>query len=64
MGGTFSLPRSSGRVLTGLQPFDYQYTWNNSTDNLIIADPTISILNSYKGGAYQEATSVVTATSA
>ncbi|KAI0756923.1 glycoside hydrolase family 16 protein [Daedaleopsis nitida] len=43
-------------------PFDYQYIWNNSTDNFLVTDDTISTLNDYKGGAYQQATSVITAT--
>ncbi|RDX50993.1 beta-glucan synthesis-associated protein [Lentinus brumalis] len=40
-------------------PFNYQYTWLNTTDNLFIADDAVSTLNSYKGGVYQQATSVV-----
>ncbi|TFK84551.1 glycoside hydrolase family 16 protein [Polyporus arcularius HHB13444] len=43
-------------------PFNYQYSWLNSSDNLIIGDVTKSKLNSYKGGVYQQATSVVTKT--
>ncbi|KAI0082265.1 beta-glucan synthesis-associated [Panus rudis PR-1116 ss-1] len=43
-------------------PFNAQYRWFNTTDNLIIADPTVSELNSYLGGAFQQAASVVTQT--
>ncbi|KAF7974658.1 hypothetical protein HWV62_11544 [Athelia sp. TMB] len=43
-------------------PFNPSYTWLNTSDNLVIADPTISSLNGYRGGIYQQATSVVTVT--
>ncbi|KAI0737554.1 beta-glucan synthesis-associated protein [Daedaleopsis nitida] len=43
-------------------PFNYQYKFNNNSDTLIIEDPTISQLNGYTGGVYQQATSVVSAT--
>ncbi|KAJ6550125.1 beta-glucan synthesis-associated [Mycena capillaripes] len=43
-------------------PFNAGYVWFNTSDNLVIADSTISVLNGYKGGAYQQATSVVTKT--
>ncbi|KAJ7905030.1 glycoside hydrolase family 16 protein [Mycena leptocephala] len=43
-------------------PFNAAYVWFNSSDNLIISDPDISVLNTYIGGAYQQATSVVTQT--
>lgn len=43
-------------------PFNEKYVWFNTSDNLIIPDPSISILNSYRGGAFQQATSVVTNT--
>ncbi|KAJ6586931.1 beta-glucan synthesis-associated [Mycena vulgaris] len=43
-------------------PFDAAYVWNSSSDNMIIVDPTISQLNSFKGSITQQATSVVTAT--
>lgn len=46
-----------------LQPYNYQYTWKNTSDNFILEDPTISILNTYTGGVYQQATSVVSKTS-
>ncbi|KAJ7703191.1 beta-glucan synthesis-associated protein-domain-containing protein [Mycena rosella] len=38
------------------------YEWNNSSDNMIIPDPTISSLNTFKGSITQQATSVVTST--
>ncbi|SJL10124.1 related to KRE6-glucan synthase subunit [Armillaria ostoyae] len=40
-------------------PFNKGYVWDNSSDNLIIADSSISALNSYIGGSTQQATSVV-----
>ncbi|KAK0501521.1 glycoside hydrolase family 16 protein [Armillaria luteobubalina] len=43
-------------------PFNKGYVWDNSSDNLIIADSTISTLNSYIGGSTQQATSVVSTT--
>ncbi|KAJ7678230.1 glycoside hydrolase family 16 protein [Mycena polygramma] len=43
-------------------PFNAGYVWFNTSDNLVIADPTISELNTYIGGAYQQATSVVSET--
>ncbi|KAI0640797.1 beta-glucan synthesis-associated [Trametes meyenii] len=45
------------------QPFNEGYVWFNTPDNLIILDLSISTLNSYIGGVYQQATSVVTETS-
>jgi len=32
-------------------PFNADYQWFNTTDNLIIPDPTITVLNSYAGGS-------------
>ena len=56
----------SGEPLTGQVsqsaqwgPFNAAYTWFNTSANLIIPDDTISELNPYKGGAFQQATSVV-----
>ncbi|KAJ7085431.1 beta-glucan synthesis-associated [Mycena belliarum] len=43
-------------------PFNAAYMWFNTSDNLIIPDPSISTLNTYIGGAYQQATSVVSQT--
>ncbi len=45
------------------QPFNNEYVWFNTTDNLIIPDPDVSSLNYYMGGAFQQATSVVSETS-
>ncbi|KAJ6572748.1 glycoside hydrolase family 16 protein [Mycena vulgaris] len=39
-------------------PFNAGYIWDNSTDNVYIADPTLSHQNSYSGGVYYQATSV------
>ncbi len=52
----------SSRDADFFQPFNEGYVWNNSSDNLIIADSTISELNSYTGGDYQQSTSVVSET--
>ncbi|EJC99060.1 beta-glucan synthesis-associated protein [Fomitiporia mediterranea MF3/22] len=38
-------------------PFNAAYAWKNTSDNLIIVDPTITELNSYAGSAFQQATS-------
>ncbi|SJL02140.1 related to KRE6-glucan synthase subunit [Armillaria ostoyae] len=43
-------------------PFNAGYVWDNSSDNMIIADSTISMLNTYIGGKTQQATSVVSET--
>lgn len=43
-------------------PFNAKYEWFNTTDNMIIYDSTITYLNSYTGGVYQQATSGVTVT--
>ncbi|KAJ3748732.1 beta-glucan synthesis-associated [Lentinula detonsa] len=43
-------------------PFNQAYIWNNDSDNMILADPSISQLNGFMGNVEQQATSVVTAT--
>ncbi|KAF9479722.1 glycoside hydrolase family 16 protein [Pholiota conissans] len=43
-------------------PFNAQYEWFNTTDNFNINNASRSILNTYTGGALQQATSVVTDT--
>ncbi|KAJ7472266.1 glycoside hydrolase family 16 protein [Mycena galericulata] len=43
-------------------PFNAGYVWFNTSENLVIEDPSISTLNTYIGGVYQQATSVVTLT--
>ncbi|KAF9647162.1 glycoside hydrolase family 16 protein [Thelephora ganbajun] len=40
-------------------PFNAGYEWFNTTENLIIPDPTITQLNSYTGGVFQQAISAV-----
>ncbi|KZP15522.1 glycoside hydrolase family 16 protein [Athelia psychrophila] len=59
----------SGTPLTGAvsqsaqwAPFNPAYEWLNTTENMIIPDLTISIMNTYAGGIYQQAASVVTNT--
>ncbi|KAJ7255831.1 beta-glucan synthesis-associated protein [Mycena haematopus] len=43
-------------------PFNKAYNWANTSDNLIIKDPTLSHQNSFSGEVYQQATSVVSTT--
>jgi len=43
-------------------PFNDQYQWFNTSNNLIIPDVSVSTLNTYMGGAFQQATSVVSLT--
>ncbi|KAH8120019.1 beta-glucan synthesis-associated [Phellopilus nigrolimitatus] len=59
----------SGQPLTGhvsqsgqWAPFNAQYQWFNTSDNLIIPNTTGTELNSYMGGVFQQATSSVTVT--
>jgi len=54
----------AGQVSQSCQwaPFNDEYIWFNTSDNLIIPDPVVSTLNTYIGGAFQQATSVVTQT--
>ncbi|RPD63538.1 glycoside hydrolase family 16 protein [Lentinus tigrinus ALCF2SS1-6] len=57
-GGQFGGVSQSGQWA----PFNYQYKWLNTSDNFNIVDQTKSKTNSYIGGVYQQATSVVTKT--
>jgi beta-glucan synthesis-associated protein KRE6 len=43
-------------------PFDDGYHWDSTAQNMVITNPDISELNSFIGGATQQATSVVTQT--
>lgn len=43
-------------------PFNAAYKWPNTTANLIIPNDTITVLNSYMGGVFQQAVSSVTET--
>ncbi|TCD62780.1 hypothetical protein EIP91_006424 [Steccherinum ochraceum] len=54
----------SGQVSQSGQwaPFDAGYTWNNASEFLSIANSTLSFQNPWGGGAFQQATSVVTET--
>ncbi|KAL5508476.1 hypothetical protein ACEPAH_6095 [Sanghuangporus vaninii] len=54
----------TGQVSQSAQwaPFNYAYEWFNTSSNMIIADTSISELNSYTGGVFQQASSVVTDT--
>ena len=53
----------SANIAACTQPFNEYYDWYNTTDNLIIPDPTISVLNTYKGNSLQQTASIVTETS-
>lgn len=55
---------NSGQVSQSGQwaPFNEAYQWFNTSANLIIPNETITILNSYMGGVFQQATSGVTET--
>ncbi|KAJ7092566.1 beta-glucan synthesis-associated protein-domain-containing protein [Mycena epipterygia] len=55
----------AGQVSQSAQwaPFNNEYVWFNTSDNLIIPNLVNSTLNGYMGGAFQQATSVVTQTS-
>uniref|UniRef100_A0A8H7XP48 GH16 domain-containing protein n=1 Tax=Psilocybe cubensis TaxID=181762 RepID=A0A8H7XP48_PSICU len=48
-----------GKVSLSAQwaPYNAAYNWKNTSDNLQIYDPTKTVLNSYKGGVYQQTTS-------
>ncbi|KIY71399.1 glycoside hydrolase family 16 protein [Cylindrobasidium torrendii FP15055 ss-10] len=54
----------SGQVSQSGQwaPFNADYQFDNSTDNFFVEDPTVTILNGFKGNAFQQSTSFVTDT--
>ncbi|KIK04696.1 glycoside hydrolase family 16 protein [Laccaria amethystina LaAM-08-1] len=43
-------------------PFNHAYTWDNSSENMILGDPSISKMNTFVGNVIQQASSVVTKT--
>ena len=45
------------------QPFNHAYLWDNVTDNYSIHNDTNTVLNTYMGGVYQQATSALSWTS-
>ncbi|OBZ79710.1 Beta-glucan synthesis-associated protein KRE6 [Grifola frondosa] len=51
----------TGLTVRSMGPFNAEYTWFNTSATLIIPNAT-SFLNPYKGGVFQQATSVVTET--
>jgi hypothetical protein len=59
------MPNTNGSIKPmPVWPFSICNTcYKPTTMSLVIPDPTISKLNNYKGGAFQQATSVVTQTS-
>ncbi|KAF7320123.1 Glycoside hydrolase family 16 protein [Mycena kentingensis (nom. inval.)] len=58
------ISNGAGQVSQSCQwaPFNNEYKWFNTSDNLIIPNLETSVLNSYLGGAFQQATSVVSDT--
>ncbi|KAI0348533.1 beta-glucan synthesis-associated protein [Trametopsis cervina] len=58
------ITKGTGQVSQSAQwgPFNAQYQWFNTSDNLIIPDSSITYLNTYMGGVFQQATSGVTET--
>ncbi|KAG0709871.1 glycoside hydrolase family 16 protein [Suillus ampliporus] len=54
----------AGQVSQSAQwgPFNAGYIWKNTSDNEIIPNPSITVLNTYIGGVEQQATSAVTET--
>ncbi|CAL1701248.1 unnamed protein product [Somion occarium] len=54
----------TGQVSQSAQwaPFNAGYVWQNTSDNMFVTDPSISVLNTYMGSVTQQATSVVTDT--
>jgi beta-glucanase (GH16 family) len=57
-------PTLVGQVSQSIQfaPFDASYHWDNTSDNEVIPNPSISAQNGFVGNVYQEAASVVTNT--
>lgn len=45
-----------------MKPFNAGYIWKNTSANEVIANPSISVQNTYVGSVEQQATSVVTDT--
>ena len=45
-----------------MKPFNAGYVWENTSVNEVIANPSVSIQNTYTGSVLQQATSVVTET--
>ncbi|KAJ7594668.1 beta-glucan synthesis-associated [Mycena floridula] len=50
---------SAGEVSQSAQwaPFDSNYEWKNGTNDVFVRDTDVTVLNPYKGGIWQEATS-------
>jgi len=58
-----SIMRNIAKMILKIrQPFNRHYIWDNSSQNEIFADPSISRQNGFIGSATQMATSVVTNT--
>ncbi|KAJ7783618.1 beta-glucan synthesis-associated protein [Mycena maculata] len=58
------ISNGAGQVSQSAQwaPFNHEYIWFNTSENLIIPNLVNSTLNGYIGGAFQQATSVVSST--
>ena len=51
--------------MLNLNPFNAAYAWANTSENMVLVDTTLSVKNlGFNGNTFQEATSVVTTTSA
>lgn len=44
------------------QPFNAKYMWLNTTETMFIEDPDVTWMNTYLGGAFQQAGSCLTRT--
>ena len=51
----------SSKLMYPPQPFNHEYIWQNQTYS-IINDPTVTVLNPYRGGVFQQAVSSLTNT--
>ncbi|KAF8890771.1 beta-glucan synthesis-associated protein SKN1 [Infundibulicybe gibba] len=53
-----------GKVSMSAQwaPFNAEYKWRNTTANMIMYEPDVTVLNTYAGGAYQQTTSGLSTT--
>jgi len=58
------ITKGMGQVSQSAQwaPFNRGYQWLNTSQNYIVPNPRLSVLNGYIGGAFQQATSTVTTT--
>ncbi|KAI0917183.1 hypothetical protein AcW1_007556 [Taiwanofungus camphoratus] len=59
-----TIASTGGQVSQSSQwaPYNEQYLWHNTSETLLITDPTVTIINGYRGGVYQQAASCLTDT--